>query len=113
MDEETILKSVNKTGCCITAEDHYVNNGLGGAVSQLLSEKRPAPVEFVALREYAESGEPDDLRRKYNISAKEIVSKSLAVINRKSMNPHIRFSNQVRDPSRTSTIDTFPPEHGH
>jgi transketolase len=56
IDEETILRSAAKTGRVVTVEDHYVNGGLGSAVAELLSERRPTPLRRVGLRGYATSG---------------------------------------------------------
>ena len=46
LDEAAILKSVEKTGCVVTAEEHMMNGGLGEAVAQCLSRFKPSPMEF-------------------------------------------------------------------
>jgi transketolase len=83
LDSDTILKSVKKTGCAITAEDHYIQNGLGSAISQLLSTNYPIPVENIALTSYAESANPDDLIRKYHLTGLDIIESVKKVIRRK------------------------------
>src|SRR5207249_1778671 len=62
LDEEAILKSVAKTRCVVSAEEHQMNGGLGDSVAQLLARKFPAPQEFVAVNDsFGESGTPDQL----------------------------------------------------
>ncbi len=56
LDEQTILRSAEKTGRVVTVEDHYISGGLGSAVAELLSEHRPTVLRRVGLRSYATSG---------------------------------------------------------
>src|SRR6218665_1523685 len=51
LDEETILKSVGKTGCIVTAEEHNYLGGLGESISGVLALNKPAPQEFVAVND--------------------------------------------------------------
>ncbi|MDI3527238.1 MAG: transketolase [Tenuifilum sp.] len=84
LDEEAILKSVSKTGCVVTAEEHMMNGGLGDSVAQLLARKSPAPIEFVAVNDvFGESGKPDELMKKYGLDTPNIVEAALKVISRK------------------------------
>ena len=74
LDEEAILKSVAKTRCVVTAEEHQRNGGLGDSVAQLLARKSPAPQEYVAVNDsFGESGTPDDLMKKYGLDTPNIV----------------------------------------
>ena len=73
LDKETILKSIKKTNCAITAEDHYIKNGLGGAINQLISNEYPVKIKNIGIKKYAESGSPEELAKKYNISETDIV----------------------------------------
>ena len=59
LDQDAILSSVGKTGLIVTAEEHYINSGLGSLVSHALSRIEPVPVESVSLHGYAESGQPE------------------------------------------------------
>ncbi|HCN85019.1 MAG TPA: transketolase, partial [Sphingobacteriaceae bacterium] len=62
MDEEAVLKSVAKTGCVVSAEEHNRLGGLGDSISQLLSRNNPSPQEYVAVDDsFGESGTPDQL----------------------------------------------------
>jgi len=84
LDETAILKSVRKTKCVVTAEEHNFLGGLGESVARTLSLNHPAPQEFVATQDtFGESGEPLMLLDKYGLNAKAIVEKSEAVILRK------------------------------
>ncbi len=84
LDEEAILKSVAKTKCVVTAEEHQMNGGLGDSVAQLLSRKQPTPQEFVAVNDsFGESGTPDQLMTKYGLDTVNIVEAAEKVIKRK------------------------------
>ena len=84
LDKEAILKSVEKTGCIVTAEEHNYLGGLGESVSRVLALKNPTPQEFVATNDtFGESGTPAQLMEKYGLSANSIVEKSEKVIKRK------------------------------
>lgn len=84
LDEEAILKSVSKTKCVVTAEEHQMNGGLGDSVAQLLARKLPSPQEFVAVNDsFGESGTPDELMKKYGLDTVNIVAAVEKVIKRK------------------------------
>lgn len=84
LDDEAILKSVAKTKCVVTAEEHQMNGGLGDSVAQLLSRHTPAPQEYVAVNDsFGESGTPDQLMTKYGLDTINIVEAAEKVIKRK------------------------------
>jgi len=84
LDDEAILKSVAKTGCVVTAEEHNYLGGLGESVARVLALNNPTPQEFVATNDtFGESGTPEQLMDKYGLNSAAIVEKSLAVIKRK------------------------------
>jgi len=84
LDETAILKSVRKTKCVVTAEEHNFLGGLGESVARTLTLNYPAPQEFVATNDtFGESGEPLMLLDKYALNAKAIIEKAEAVILRK------------------------------
>jgi transketolase len=84
LDEEIILKSIAKTKCIVSAEEHQMHGGLGDSIAQLLSRKNPAPQEFVAVNDsFGESGTPEELMVKYGLSSKDIVTAAKKVIARK------------------------------
>jgi transketolase len=84
LDEEAVLKSVAKTGCVVTAEEHNYIGGLGESIASLLARKNPKPIEMVAVQDtFGESGTPDQLMKKYGLTSAHIVAKVESVIKRK------------------------------
>jgi transketolase len=73
LDHETILESVRKTKCVVTAEEGQIAGGLGGAVAELLSEECPVPIRRVGMKDrFGESGEPNELRIHFGLDANHI-----------------------------------------
>ena len=86
IDEAAILKSVKKTGCVVTAEEHNRIGGLGDAVAQVLSKNTPLPQEYVAVNDsFGESGTPDELMKKYKLESDDIVNAVETVMKRKQV----------------------------
>ena len=84
MDKETILESVKKTGCVVTIEEHQAAGGMGSAVSEILSQNHPAPMEIIGVKDrFGESGEPHQLLEKFGLTAKDIIEAVRKVIKRK------------------------------
>lgn len=84
LDDEAILKSVKKTGCIVTAEEHNFLGGLGESVARVLAENHPTPQEFVATKDtFGESGTPEQLMDKYGLNAEAIIKAVKKVIERK------------------------------
>lgn len=84
LDEDAILKSVAKTGCVVTAEEHNIFGGLGESVSRTLVKNYPVPQEFVAVKDcFGESGTPAQLMEKYELNAFSIVKNVEKVLDRK------------------------------
>lgn len=74
LDEKAIIESAKKTGLVVTAEEHSVIGGLGGAVAELLSRELPTKMAMVGQQDtFGESGKPDELKEKYGMTAKHIV----------------------------------------
>lgn len=75
LDTEAILRSVNKTGCVVSCEEHQYNGGLNDSVSQLLSRNNPKPIEYIGIDDkFGESGKPEDLMVKYGLKSENIIS---------------------------------------
>ena len=84
LDTAAILKSVKKTKCVVTCEEHQANGGLGDAVAQCLGQNFLAPQEYIAVKDsFGESGTPDQLMEKYGLKAKNIVEAAQKAISRK------------------------------
>lgn len=73
LDEAGILAAVKRTGAVVTAEEHNVLGGLGGAVAELLGKRMPTPMEFIGMQDvFGESGAPHELIEKYGMGAGSI-----------------------------------------
>ncbi|MDX1317714.1 MAG: transketolase C-terminal domain-containing protein, partial [Xanthomarina gelatinilytica] len=84
LDDEAIIKSVSKTGCIVTAEEHNFLGGLGESVARVLATNKPTPQEFVATNDtFGESGTPEQLMEKYGLNSDAIVKAAQTVIKRK------------------------------
>jgi transketolase len=84
LDDEAILKSIAKTGCIVTAEEHNILGGLGESVSRVLVQNNPVPQEFVAVNDsFGESATPAQLMDKYGLTDSAIVTAVKKVISRK------------------------------
>ena len=84
LDADLIEKSARKTGAVVTAEEHSVIGGLGGAVCEALSERYPCPVMRVGVEDaYGRSGKVPELLEIYGLTAKNIAAKAKAAIAKK------------------------------
>jgi len=73
LDTETLIESLQRTRCAVTAEEHSIIGGLGSAVAEFLSEEIPVPLERVGTKDtFGESGTPDQLFEKYGLTSKDI-----------------------------------------
>ena len=85
LDAQAIIKSVAKTGCVVSAEEHMINGGLGDSIAQVIIQNNPVPQEYVGVQDtFGESGTPDELLVKYNIDTPNIVEAAQKVIQRKT-----------------------------
>lgn len=86
IDAAAIIRSVKKTGCVVTAEEHNKIGGLGEAVAHVLSTSYPVPQEFVAVQDsFGESGTPEQLLVKYGLDTDHIVAAVEKVMQRKNV----------------------------
>ncbi|MGB9851355.1 MAG: transketolase family protein [Candidatus Kapaibacteriota bacterium] len=87
IDVKTLVEAAKTCGAVVTAEEHQVHGGLGGAVAEVLSKNYPVPIEFVGMPDtFGESGEPEELLVKFGMTWKEIYSSALKAIERKDKN---------------------------
>ncbi len=76
LDTELIKASAQKTGKVVTAEEHSVIGGLGGAVCEALAETTPVPVLRIGINDiFGESGAAGALVKKYGLDAEGIYQK--------------------------------------
>ena len=84
LDRDAIIKSIKKTKCVVTAEEHMLNGGLGESIAQLLSRELPTPLEMVGVNDtFGESGTPRQLMEKYGLTSSDIVKASKKALTRK------------------------------
>jgi transketolase len=84
LDADAILRSVKKTRCVVTAEEHQMAGGLGESVAGVLAQSFLAPLEMVAVKDsFGESGTPDQLLEKYGLMPKDIIAAAEKVMSRK------------------------------
>lgn len=84
LDEEAVIKSLSKTRCAVTAEEHNIIGGLGDAIAQVAARHIPVPIEYVGTKDtFGESGVPKDLLKKYGLDVPDIVAAAEKVLRRK------------------------------
>jgi transketolase len=67
----------------VTAEEHLEHGGLASIVAQVVVRNQPVPMEFVSMKGYAMSGKPEDLLKRYGLTANGIQDAVLKVLRRK------------------------------
>ncbi len=84
LDKGTVTDAARRCGCVVTAEEHSVLGGLGGAISEVLGATHPVPVERVGVADtFGESGEPDEILEAYGLTSAAIVASALQAVGRK------------------------------
>lgn len=84
LDSKSILDSITKTKCAVSAEEHMINGGLGDSIAQLLVTNQLSPLEMVGVNDkFGESGRPVDLMKKYGLDCDSIVEAAKKSISRK------------------------------
>src|SRR5579863_593500 len=83
LDTAAIARAARETGAIVVAEEHLADGGLGVRVAQAAAQNHPAPMEFVGLNSYAESGTPDELLDKYGMRAVNVAAAARRVLDRK------------------------------
>lgn len=85
LDTEAIIKSISKTKCAVTCEEHNIIGGLGDSIAQVAAKNCPVPVEFVGTKDtFGESGKPEELLKKYGLDTPDIIAAAEKAIARKN-----------------------------
>ena len=85
LDEEAVVKSISKTGCVVTAEEHQINGGLGDSIANVAVRNFPVPHEYVAVMDtFGESGTPKQLLDKYGLTTANIIAAAERAVTRKN-----------------------------
>ena len=84
IDEDAIVRSIYKTKCAVTAEEHNIIGGLGDSIAHVAAKNLPVPIEYVGTNDtFGESGTPDQLLEKYGLTTMHIVAAAEKAISRK------------------------------
>jgi len=84
IDEQAIIAAARETGAVVTAEEHQINGGLGGAVSEVLARNFPVPVEMIGVHDkFGESGTAEQLLVKFHLKDLDIASAAKRAVARK------------------------------
>jgi transketolase len=84
LDQEIILKAAGETGAIVTAEEHSIIGGLGGAVAELLAENLPTPLKRVGIRDrFGTSGKAEELLKYFGLTAEDLSEAAREVLARK------------------------------
>ncbi|HEY1632747.1 MAG TPA: transketolase C-terminal domain-containing protein [Rhizomicrobium sp.] len=85
IDRELLARCATETGAIVTAEDHNIHGGLGGAVAEALAATVPCPIEFVGVRDvFGVSGEPEELAVMFGIGSAAIAQAARKALSRKA-----------------------------
>lgn len=75
LDQETLMRIGKHCGAVVTVEEHQIHGGLFGAISEFYSQHLPLPIEPVAMADrFGESGQPQELLKKFGLKARDIRS---------------------------------------
>lgn len=86
LDVDTILASVAKTACLVTAEEHSVHAGMGSAISEVLSEVQPTITRRIGVADvFGTSGDPAELIKHFKLDADSIVAAAKEALNVKTL----------------------------
>lgn len=84
VDKDIIIKAARETGAIVTAEEHSIIGGLGGAVAEVITGSELVPVEFVGVEDtFGHSGGPRELLEKFGLTPEHIVECAKKAIARK------------------------------
>jgi len=84
-DHSTMTSIAKKCGAIVTAEDHSVIGGLGGAVAESLAANHPTPLEQVGVKDvFGMSGQPSELMEHYGLTMSDIVDSARKVVSRRT-----------------------------
>ncbi|MFC1667590.1 transketolase family protein [Candidatus Omnitrophota bacterium] len=84
IDRDAIVNAARQTGAIVTAEEHTIIGGLGGAVSEVVTQEFPVPLEFIGVKDrFGESGSPEELFKTFELVSEDIVKAAKRAIGRK------------------------------
>jgi len=85
IDRDIIIKAAEETGAIVTAEEHTIMGGMGSAVSEVLAQTFPVPMEFIGVQDrFGESGDPKELFKLFGLMPDDIVKAVKKAVSRKN-----------------------------
>ncbi|MCQ2055988.1 MAG: transketolase family protein [archaeon] len=97
LDTNTVIKSVKKTRCAVSAEEHNIIGGLGSAIAETLSENIPVPLIRVGMKDtFGESGKFDELMTKYDLTVDAIFQAARQSISKRKQNENLYRHSEFR-----------------
>lgn len=85
VDVEAVVAAARATGAIVTAEEHNVLAGMGGAVAEVVLDHHPVPMERVGVRDvFGQSASPRELMEAYGLTAREVAEAARRVVRRKT-----------------------------
>jgi transketolase len=85
LDSEAVIRSLRKTKCAVTVEEHNIIGGLGDAIAQAAAKEFPVPIEYVGTKDtFGESGTPTQLLAKYGLDTPNVLDAVEKVMKRKA-----------------------------
>lgn len=85
LDTEAVIRSLRKTRCAVTVEEHNVIGGMGDAIAQAAVKEFPVPIEYIGTKDtFGESGTPTQLLTKYGLDTPFILEAVEKVMKRKA-----------------------------
>lgn len=84
IDVDAVVKSAKKTGAAISAEEHTVKGGLGGAIAEVLSQNCPTPLKIIGIKDrFGESGSPPELMKAFGLTSEDLVKAAKEIMQKK------------------------------
>jgi transketolase len=84
LDEDIVVKAAKETGAIITAEEHSIIGGLGGAVAEVVAERQPVPVKRIGVRDrFGLSGKAEELLKYFGLTADDLAEAARDMVARK------------------------------
>ncbi|MHB8619608.1 MAG: transketolase C-terminal domain-containing protein [Chloroflexota bacterium] len=75
LDEEALVDAAKQTGAIVTIEEHQIIGGLGSAVAELVVRSYPVPMKMIGMNDqFGESGKPEELLVKFDLTTEAIVA---------------------------------------
>lgn len=81
LDTDSVVTAARETGALVTAEEHSIVGGLGGAVAEVVAEAHPVPIKRVGIADkFAETGPYLEMLDRYGMSVQDVVTAAHRVI---------------------------------